>query len=398
MRQIAIPTVHAITCIHERILENINNDRHTISIYLDLSKAFDSINNKILLSKLDHYGIHGVALNFFKSYLSNRQQYTIVNGEASELLTILCGVPQGSTIGPLLFLLYINDLASASNFFVSLFADDTCLLLSHENLTTLELHCNLELIHINNWFLANKLTANMSKASKFMLTLGKSRVIHPQNFTIKMGDTILEKVSSIKYLGVIFDDCFKWHHHVSYISTKISRSVGVLSKLRYYTNIQTLLKVYHSLVGSHLNYALIVWGAAGVTALQRLRVLQNRAVRFISRAPRFRILGNDYLNLRILKLDDMYQLAVAKFMHKYHHNKLPDYFLNFFHEAQTLHQYNLRQNTTTNLRPIDCKKASMERSLRFIGPKLWDKAPVELRDVNISKYKKEYSNFILAKY
>ena len=96
-------TSHAITSIHEKILENVDNNKHTISIYLDLSKAFDSVNHAILLDKLEHYGIRGVALDFFKSYLSNRQQCTIVNGEISNLLSIICGVPQGSTLGPLLF-------------------------------------------------------------------------------------------------------------------------------------------------------------------------------------------------------------------------------------------------------------------------------------------------------
>ena len=130
-------TVHAITAIHEKILENVDNSKHTISIYLDLSKAFDSVNHSILLNKLEHYGIRGTALDFFQSYLTNRQQFTIVNGEKSDLLTVICGVPQGSTLGPLLFLLYINDLASASKFFVSLFADDTGLILSHADIHTL---------------------------------------------------------------------------------------------------------------------------------------------------------------------------------------------------------------------------------------------------------------------
>ena len=160
-------TVHAITSIHEKVLENINNDKHTISIYLDLSKAFDSVNHTILLHKLEHYGIRGVALEFFKSYLEKRQQYTLVDGQLSELLYVVCGVPQGSTLGPLLFLLYINDLANASNFLTSLFADDTCLLMSDSDLNVLKNRCNAELVHINNWFLSNRLTANLSKASKY---------------------------------------------------------------------------------------------------------------------------------------------------------------------------------------------------------------------------------------
>ena len=184
-------TVHAITTIHERILENVDNDKHTISIYLDLSKAFDCVNCAILLIKLEHYGIRGTALNFFESFITNREQLTIVNGEVSELLKVLCGVPQGSTLGPLLFLIYINDIANASNFHVSLFADDTCLVLSHKNLDTLRDLCNSELIHINTWFLANKLTANSTKASKYMLTLGKTRQVYPQSFDILMGSTVL---------------------------------------------------------------------------------------------------------------------------------------------------------------------------------------------------------------
>ena len=390
-------TTHAITSIHEKILENVNNNRHTISIYLDLSKAFDSVNHAILLNKLEHYGIRGVTLSFFKSYLSNRQQCTIVNGEISELLKVLCGVPQGSTLGPLLFLLYINDLANASNFFLSLFADDTCLLLDHENLGTLKHQCNAELVHINNWFLANKLTANLSKASKYMLTFGKRRVRYPHNFEIVMGNTVLEKVKSIKYLGVIFDERFRWHEHMAYISTKLACSVGILSKLRYYTNISTLIRVYHSLVCSHLNYALMTWGAAGKTVLQPLRVLQNRAIRFISRAPRFRRLDNDYLNLRLLKLDDLYHISACKFMHQYHNQKLPDYFSNFFIEAQP-RRLNLRQNPLATLRPINCRKKIMERSIRFMGPKLWAKIPLSDRELSISKFKKEYANKLLAEY
>jgi hypothetical protein len=231
-----------------------------------------------------------------------------------------------------------------------------------------------------------------------MLTLGKTRMKPPESFHIFMGDTVLERVSSIKYLGVILDDRFKWQNHISYVCTKISRSVGILSKLRYYVNIETLLKVYYSLVSSHLSYALIAWGSAGVTVLQPLKVLQNRAIRIISRAPRFRRLDNDYLNLRLLRLDDMHQHALAKFMHQYHNNTLPDYFSSFFEVTPNSHQYNLRQNRNNTYRVIDCRKVFTERSIRFTGPKLWGKVPASMKSLTKNKFKKEYSNSLLAAY
>ena len=145
-----------------------------------------------------------------------------------------------------------------------------------------------------------------------------------------MGITTLERVDLIKYLGDIFQENSKWQCHVKYLSNKLFRASGILSKLRYYVNTQTLLKVYHSLVGSHLNYSLLAWGSASQTTLQPLRVLQNKAIRFIARSPRFRRLDVDYLNLRLLKLDDMYKLTLAIFFHQYHHNNLPLFFTDFF--------------------------------------------------------------------
>ena len=135
-------TTHAILNISENILRNLDNKKHTVSIFLDLSKGFDCVNHDILLKKLEHYGIRGLALNFFKSYLNGRRQYTCANGAFSDWLTVLCGVPQGSVLGPLLFLLYTNDLENASNFSINLLADDTSLSLSENSSHVLRRNCS----------------------------------------------------------------------------------------------------------------------------------------------------------------------------------------------------------------------------------------------------------------
>ena len=198
-------TAHAILNISDHILNNFDKKKHTVSIFLDLSKGFDCVNHEILLKKLQYYGIRGPAFSFFRSYLSNRKQYSYVNGISSEQLTVLCGVPQGSVLGPLLFLLYTNDLATSTNFLVNLFADDTCLSLSCENLLELNAQCNIEAASVNDWFCANRLTTNSKKASKFLLsqyTYGNN-YSSIQNFRIVMGNVELEKVTSVKYLGVM---------------------------------------------------------------------------------------------------------------------------------------------------------------------------------------------------
>ena len=245
---------------------------------------------------------------------------------------------------------------------------------------------------------ANKLTANFSKASKYMLTPGLQNTSADVDLNLKMGNITLEKVRSIKYLGVIFDERFSWGNHVSYLCTKLSKSVGVLSKLRYYVNIDTLLKTYYSLVNSHLSYSLMSWGTAGTTVLQPIRVLQNRAIRFLSNASRYTRLDYAYLNLRVLKLDDLYKLIVAKFMHHYYLGNLPNHFDDLFVRANSIHQYRLRSASSSNYRAMRCMKTNTQRSICYIGPKTWNEILETFRSTNKYQFKKSFTNFCLANY
>ena len=320
-------TSHAILSINEQILANVDNQKHTLSIFLDLSKAFNCVNHNILLGKLEKYGITGKPLDFFRSYLTDQYQFTRVNGFDSSWLKITCGVPQGSVLGPLLFIIYMNDLTHVSGFSVSLFADDTCLVLSHKDLKHLEGICNKELEIIEDWFKANRLTANLKKASKYMLTSGKTRnKSNLPTISLKMSNTTLERVETMKYLGVTLDESFSWSAHVMQLKLKLASSVGILSKLKYFLNTKILIQVYHALIGSRLHYSISCWGAAAKTVLSPIKVLQNRAIRFISKTSRYSRLDISYLNLRLLKFEDIYNLSLAQFMYNYNRGALPPIF------------------------------------------------------------------------
>ena len=333
------------------------------------------------------------------SDLTDQYQFTRINGCDSLWQKITCGVPQGSVLGPLLFIIYMNDLSNVSRFSVSLFADDTCLVLSHKDLKYLEVFCNRELEIIEDWFKANKLTANLKKASKYMLTSGKTRKnSNLPGICLKMGTTTLERVETMKYLGVTLDEKFSWTAHVMQLKLKLASSVGILAKLKYYLNTKILIQVYHALIGSRLHYSISCWGAAAQTVLAPIKVLQNRAVRFISKTSRYTRLDITYLNLRLLKFNDIYNLSLAQFMYNYNLGTLPPFFLNYIQSVSSSHNYPTHFATANSFRPLRCKKAITQRSIRFKGPSHWNPLPHQVKNASKSKFKREYKNHIFSSY
>ena len=255
-----------------------------IGVFIDLSKAFDTVDHEILLWKLDQYGIRGIVNSWFSSYLKGRFQTTEIENIVSDRQEMLCGVPQGSVLGPLLFLIYVNDICNSSkilNFF--LFADDTNLLYSDRNLMRLESILNDELDNISDWLIANKLTLNLKK-SNFVIFHPSQRKIDYQP-SIKLYDTNagcrvgLDQRNFVKYLGVLIDSNLTWKHHINHIAIKISNSIGIISRLRHSVPFDILCTLYRSLILPYLSYGVIAWGRAAKIYINKLLILQKRALR-----------------------------------------------------------------------------------------------------------------------
>ena len=204
---------------------------------MDLAKAFDSVSHEILLKKLSKYGIRGNAHKLFESYLSNRSQFVKLDNTCSSIIKVIFGVPQGSILGPLLFLLFINDLPNATNFFIRLFADDTFLCAQNDDIMKLESEVNNELSKVYQWLGSNKLTLNISK-SKFMLVTKKKKL----DISIKIDNEELEQCNTYKYLGVMFDKDLSWKPHIDYISSKIAKACGAIAKTRHFVGINNSKK------------------------------------------------------------------------------------------------------------------------------------------------------------
>ena len=229
---------HAVLDVVSTCYNNISNKQYTGLIMLDLKKAFDSVTHTILLSKLDHYGIRGNAHKLLSSYLRNRRQYVNINNVYSDTQSINYGVPQGSILGPLLFLLYINDLENSVNNTTRLFADDTCIIANSSTILELEQHLNLELNNIASWISANKLTLNPAKS--FALIVSPNSKNNSITINLSYQQCKIEVVDCVKYLGIHLDNKLQFKQHIKMLETKLSRLLGVLYKTKSFLPNHTL--------------------------------------------------------------------------------------------------------------------------------------------------------------
>ena len=406
-------TTFALAQITEMIKETIDNKKIGCGIFIDLRKAFDTVNHNILLTKLEHYGIRGIALNWFKSYLSNRKQYVFLNGESSKLQPITSGVPQGSVLGPLLFLLYINDLPNISKvlkFF--LFADDTNIFYESDSPISLQQVVNKELKELSSWLIVNRLSLNIDKTN-FIIFHPYNKPLN-QHITLKLHKKALSEKDHIKYLGIMIDSTLTWQTHIDKLSNKISSASGILYKIRPFINIKIMKTLYYSLVYSHLIYAIEIWGAADVTHLNRLYNLQKRIIRLITFSDKRQIdysfLPSEplFFRMEIHKIFDLFKLKISKFIFNCLNETNPVNFHSWFVLTSQVHRHNTRSkfididNSLTTRTLFVPYARTTHYGLKLIkvqGSKIWNSLPPTIRNnVSINSFINELKKLLINSY
>ena len=385
-------TEHALIEITDQIRLSMDNNQITCGIFVDLSKAFDTVNHDILLDKLENLGIRGKALELFKSYLSDRVQYVNIDNCNSKTRPIRYGVPQGSVLGPLFFLLFINDLPKCCpSGKVRIFADDTNVFFHCNNINELIEIGQRIMNQLHTWFSANKLTLNTDK-STFTIFKSKRKIINNLPEHLEFSDYKIKRTSFVKYLGVIIDENLTWDLHINEICTKLKSLFHVFYNIRDYLSIDNIKTIYYTLIYSRIKYGITLYGQAGTKRLNRVQTLQNQLLKvLLGKKYRFPT-DNLHRELNILKVRDISNQEILTFVHKYFANKLPAAFDNYYKTFSNFSDRTTR-NSFTKIKIDDHRTNIAARSLKISGAKLWNDLRSDLKSIpNIKKFKNEYKH------
>ncbi len=363
-------TIDAISELIGKIIKGFEKGNKTLALFLDLSKAFDTLPHSTLLTKLENFGIRGRALNWFHSYLSNRKMYVNYNGNKSEIVPSgEFGVPQGSVLGPLCFILATNDLSlTLKKCRCILFADDTTIYTSNKNLRHLKESLKHDLEIVIDWFRSNKLTLNLDKTC-FVLFKPPGKNLD-DNISLSIGDTEISREHTVEFLGLYLDEHLKFDSHVKHVCSKLAKNVYMLRNVMYLIPKWALRTLYYSYIHSDLTYGLSIWGPLVVKSnLNRIRTLQKKALRTINHAKYNARTSELCKKSKVLLIDDLIDLELSKISHRYTHGSLPRPVNNLFQANDYNQNYQTRFRNNPRIQPHT--SAIFNKSFLRKAPSIW---------------------------
>lgn len=392
-----LSTIDALFKVDNFVRNNIDHNNKVMGVFLDVQKAFDSVNHKLLMFKLENAGIRGLPYNLIKSFLGDRTQRVKLNDTHSDILEVSCGVPQGTVLGPLLFIIFINDLLKINtnlNTEIISYADDTAILLSERTTESLYYEANRILNNIYTWFCKNKLKLNLLK-SKYILfnpqkynTLNTNKlIVHSLKCvsvfsnTCKSKCVILENVKELKYLGLILDSRFKWDSHINYLNNILRKFFFIFKEVKYIFNNSYKRIIYLSLVQSVFTYGISIWGGTYNNHLSRLLTTINCIIKYL-------------LNLSFQTSTTLIykELKIKDFRHIFNFNTLvvlyknKNVIMSFDHDHYTRYKHNI------NICLPNYTKVFGQMSVLYKGLKLCQTLNINISHFNNLKSFKKYVN------
>ena len=384
--QPGLSTTTQLIEVYHQFCRAVDSNKEIRVVFLDISKAFDKVWHKGLIFKLQKCGIGGGLLNWFQDYLQGHVQRVVISGQYSNWEHIHAGVPQGSVLGPLLFLLYINDVTNVvRNCHIRLFADDTCLFIEVDDRIETANKINEDLSHIFRWSNQWIVQFSPSKTKSLVISNKKDSNLNPPVF---INDQPIDEVTSYKYLGLHFTSNLRWNLHIDNITSKAQRRLNLMLALKWKLDRRSLEVMYKSLVLSAMEYANLVWGGTFDSDISKLEKIHVEGMRLITGATARSNIANLYDETGFMDIKTKCNNAMLIMMHKIKHNKCPPYLLNLLPpDNQDIHTYNLR-NKNDIIKP-STRLESFKRSFFPHAINLWNNLPLNVRSSpTIDSFKK----------
>ena len=378
-------TTDAILEFVDSCTTSLNDKIYTIAVFLDLSKAFDTVNKDIMLKKLDYLGFRGVVNEWFASYLSDRRMYVQYENSRSVMKTLNIGLPQGAVSSPYLFTLYVNDMHQASDKLTFLhFADDTTVHMSGRNLRQLCVDVSAELLKVSEWMKANRLSLNVDKTSFMLFT---HKVVNREEVEIDIGGRVVQQARSAKFLGILIDDRLSFNQHTMALRKKLSCALGIMYKMSGYVPGHILRMMYYSLFYPHLICGLSVWGGCGATNFDKINRIQQRALSLIEER---------YCTNIPLPLQKVYLLnLLCKFQTIVHHGS-SQYFTSKINLLMPGHNHHTRFSQFNNFNVPFCVKTVSQRQFLYNAVKGWNDLPSALKEqISLPTFKRRMKSYLV---